>query len=830
MSGVTDAAREAGNRASNELESTMGEAPGGKSGQGFAAGFGGKLKAGIAGAALAAGALLAQGIGDALEHGAIKSRLQAQLGTTNEAAASAGKLAGKLYSKGVTEDFQTAADTIKAVMQSGIAPPGATNDQLQAISTKVADVAGVFDQDLGGVTNAVSQMLRTGLAPNAEAALDVLTKGFQNGTNKADDLVDTFNEYGVQFQKLGLDGPAALGLISQAVQAGARDSDVAADALKEFSIRAIDGSKTTADGFKALGLDAEDMAAKIGQGGKTASDGLSLTLQKLKEIPDPVARSQAAVALFGTQSEDLGAALYAMDPSNAVAALGEVGGAAEKMGNTLRDNAQSKIEVFKRSISEGVTNAVGGYLIPWVERGASVVGSVLGPAFTKGREVATELFSGIGSGSGIVSEVGGKLSSLADTAKVYVLPAVQGLGDVVVGKLLPAYQSVASAVGSGFLPLFRTVGSILTDTVFPAVMRVYGAVYENLTPIVSAAADVIRQYVAPGVQMLGEKLTEVYVKAQPVISVVVTVTEAVAKFAARLLGEVIPPVLRFAGEVLGSLFNALGTAISWVGNVIDWVVRFGRGIADAAGAVGRFAGSVSDHFNSFKSAVSNGCSEAVSYVTGLPGRFVSGLSSLGSYLARAGRDGFNDMKGAVTDGAGKVVEEAKALPGKVATGIGNLGTLLVGEGRHVVEGLWQGIQNAGGWIKDKVSGFVSNVIPGPIRDALGIHSPSRVTAELGMWAGRGLAVGLEATAPEMRRTAEGYALGLADALTTGPRAVPALAVGTAPALARDAITPTEGASVRSNAAGAGVTVNVRTDADPYEIGRAIAWDTRYGGR
>lgn len=827
----------------------MGEAPGGKSGTGFAAGFGGKLKAGIAGAALAAGALLAQGIGSALENGAIKSRLQAQLGSTNEAAASAGQVAGKLYSKGITGDFQTAADTIKAVMQSGIAPPGATNDQLQAISTKVADVAGVFDQDLGGVTNAVSQMLRTGLAPNAEAALDILTKGFQNGTNKADDLVDTFNEYGVQFQKLGLDGPMALGLVSQAIQAGARDSDVAADALKEFSIRAIDGSKTTADGFKALGLDAEDMAAKIGQGGKTASDGLSLTLQKLKEIPDPVARAQAAVQLFGTQSEDLGAALYAMDPSTAVAALGEVGGAADKMGNTLRDNAQTKIEVFKRSISQGVTDAVGGYLIPWVERGASAVSGVLGPAFDKGVDTA-KLFVGAITGQGadvgdlpwanavidagakvrgVYDEVSGKVGQLVGQAQTYVLPAVEAVASVFVGKLLPAGQAVVSAAEAGFVPLFRTVGSILTDTVFPAVMRVYGVIYTNLVPIISAAADVITQYVAPGVQMLGEKLTEVYTKAQPVISVIITVTEAVVSFAARLLGDVIPPVFRFGGEVLGTMFNSLGTAISWIGNVIDWLVRFGRGVGDAAGAVGRFAGSVGDHFNSFKSSVSNGCSEAVSYVTGLPGRFVNGLSSLGGSLARAGRDGFNDMKGAVTEGAGKVVEEAKALPGKIATGIGNLGSLLVNEGKHVVEGLWNGISGAGDWIKGKVSGFVSSVIPGPIKDALGIHSPSRVTAELGMWAGKGLAVGLESTAPEMRRTAQGYALGLADALTTGPRAVPALVVGAAPALARDAIGAETG-SVSSHPARGGITVNVRTDADPYEIGRAIAWDTRYGGR
>ncbi|WP_030855232.1 phage tail tape measure protein, partial [Streptomyces sp. NRRL S-475] len=233
---------------------------GDEAGEAVGSGLKDKLKAGAAAAGIAAGALLVKGITDALEQKHITKVLQAQLGATDQDAKRYGKVAGDLYAKGVSGSFQDAADAIKAVMKAGIAPPGASNKQLQSIATKASDVASVFDQDLGGVTNAVSQMMRTGLAKNADEAFDVITKGMQNGSNKADDLLDTFNEYGTQFRKLGLDGPKALGLISQGIKGGARDADIAADALKEFSIRAIDGSDSTAQGFKALGLDAGDMA------------------------------------------------------------------------------------------------------------------------------------------------------------------------------------------------------------------------------------------------------------------------------------------------------------------------------------------------------------------------------------------------------------------------------------------------------------------------------------------------------------------------------------------------------------------------------------------
>ena len=51
----------------------------------------------------------------------------------------------------------------------------------------------------------------------------------------------------------------------------------------------------------------------------------------------------------------------------------------------------------------------------------------------------------------------------------------------------------------------------------------------------------------------------------------------------------------------------------------------------------------------------------------------------------------------------------------------------------------------GGWLTGKIIGFVKDKIPGPIKSALGIHSPSKVAAGLGEQVPRGLAQGIEAT-------------------------------------------------------------------------------------
>lgn len=52
-------------------------------------------------------------------------------------------------------------------------------------------------------------------------------------------------------------------------------------------------------------------------------------------------------------------------------------------------------------------------------------------------------------------------------------------------------------------------------------------------------------------------------------------------------------------------------------------------------------------------------------------------------------------------------------------------------GKDIVMGLWNGMQNMAGWLRDKVTGFFKNLIPSWAEKALGISSPSKVFASIG---------------------------------------------------------------------------------------------------
>jgi phage-related minor tail protein len=358
---------------------------GDQAGQESGSRFSERWKAGLAAAGIAAGALLVAATVSAVEKERLSDKLSAQLGLSGKGAKQAGKVAGDLYSKAVVDSFEDGAAAVRAVMSSGLIPEKATTKSIEAITTKVADLANTFEQDLTGTANAASQMIRTGLAKDGATALDLLTAGFQSSADKAGDFVDTINEYGTQFRKAGLDGATAIGILNQAIAAGARDADIAADAIKEFTIRAVDGSKTSADGFKALGLNADDMAKKFALGGAAANGVLDITLDRLRSVKDPVKQSQTAVALFGTQAEDLGAALLAIDPTTAAASLDKVGGAAKRVGDTIRGNTSTELKILQRQIMGTLGTVVTAVVLPalnglitGIRAVASFVGAVVG--------------------------------------------------------------------------------------------------------------------------------------------------------------------------------------------------------------------------------------------------------------------------------------------------------------------------------------------------------------------------------------------------------------------------------------------------------------------
>lgn len=274
---------------------------------------------------------------------------------TNQVAAATGAAGAELenlrdvmenvYADNFGEDVADVADAVALVNRNM-----ANLDQngLTAATEGALALRDAFEYDVEESTRA-AEAIRKNFGASAEDAFSLIAAGAQNGLDYSGELIDTINEYSSQFAKLGFDADGMFNILQAGADGTAWNLDKVGDAIKEFSIRAIDGSDTTVEAFTSLGYNAEELMATFAAGGEGANDAFFDVLDTLMAIDDQVERDALGVALFGTQWEDLGVeAMEAM--ANASQAAYDTGDALEQINQVKYNDLDSAIQGIGRQI------------------------------------------------------------------------------------------------------------------------------------------------------------------------------------------------------------------------------------------------------------------------------------------------------------------------------------------------------------------------------------------------------------------------------------------------------------------------------------------------
>jgi phage-related minor tail protein len=315
----------------------------------------GSVKGGALALGGAAAGFIWTGLQAEWKEDAIGGLLAAQTGAAEAQSERLGNLAGSVFSDNFGSSMDDVAEAMHAVFEQKLVNPESADADITAITEKVMTLGQVTSESFDDISRDAEQMVKTGIAGSVSDAMDLIGMASEHGLNAAHDLFDTIEEYSTKFRDLGLNGQQAFGLIEQAMDAGARNTDIAADALKEFSIRAQDGSVLTRRGFETIGLDADKMGKMVAAGGDSATSALRQTLNALQAMPPGVDRSTAAVDLFGTKAEDLGQALYSMDLDDAADKFDQFAGTVDSMAKKISDSTS-----FWDKLGRGISSAASG--------------------------------------------------------------------------------------------------------------------------------------------------------------------------------------------------------------------------------------------------------------------------------------------------------------------------------------------------------------------------------------------------------------------------------------------------------------------------------------
>ena len=396
---ATEAAYKAQQKAA-KLQPWVDLAQKGQDGLNKALDFSNSVNAGIVkiGGAANATALVAGGAWAKVgaDYQAAMARVQASTGASAEQMKQIEEAARAVFSSGMGESFDEVARAMSTIKQVG----GLDGKDLESATKNAMALGKTFDMDVNETARATSALVKN-FGIDGQKAFDLIAYAAQNGANKTGDLLDTFNEYAVQYQALGFTAEQFAAHLVKGAEDGAFSIDKVGDAIKEFNIRAKDGSKSSMEAFAALGLNGQKATQMFAAGGQSAQVAFAEVVKRLSEMEDPVARNAAGVALFGTQFEDL--EVKALEVFKAIqGSLPQIEGTMQQVSRAISSDLGSQLRIVSRSFMDLLLPAADSAAkaiteqMPKISKALAALApqiEALSQAFTKALPVITQWFN-----------------------------------------------------------------------------------------------------------------------------------------------------------------------------------------------------------------------------------------------------------------------------------------------------------------------------------------------------------------------------------------------------------------------------------------------------
>lgn len=409
-----------------------------------------------------------------------------------------------VYGNNFGESYDDVANAVAEISKQ----TGLMGDELQSATESAFLLSDAFEFDVQESTKSAKSMM-SNFGISAEEAYNLIAVGAQNGADSSGELLDTLNEYSADAVEAGLTAEQFASTLIAGADSGVYSIDKIGDAIREMNTTVKDG--TAAEALQALGLNADDMAARFAAGGDTAQKAFEEVVTSLNNTTDPLARNNAAVELMGSIYEDTGdgiiTALAAVSDTSVTAA-----DALGKINEVKYDDVGSAIEGLKRTfgkatidvrstLSSGLADAIGG-LVNTINSADGDVGKIFDGIVDAAKTALSSISPVLAGWKDKGKELIGKLIS----GIVENLPKIKGKAVDIVIMLADSISQNTS----GFLDAAKSmIDGILTaiQTFLPELLPLAVQMIETLIKGLSDALVMLMEYVPQIVTSIVEIIT-----------------------------------------------------------------------------------------------------------------------------------------------------------------------------------------------------------------------------------------------------------------------------------------------------------------------------------
>lgn len=304
-----------------------------------------------------------------------------------------------------------------------------------------------------------------------------------------------------------------------------------------------------------------------------------------------------------------------------------------------------------------------------------------------------------------------------------------------VAALIAAYttsETFRNAVNTAFTMIKNVIATVVTAIVNFFTVTIPGAIntvisfFANLPTNIANFLTSALTFVATWVPQMAGKALEMGSKfISNVVTFFTQLPERIGYFIGFALGKIVTWVPRMVSK-------ALEMGSKFISNVVKFFTQL----------PGKIATFISNALNKVKTWVPQMASKALEAGSKFLTNVVNGIKSLPSRVWSFLSNVISRAGSFVSSFGRKAIEAAKNFATSLINGIKSLPSKVASIGKDIVRGIWNGITGMGGWIKDKIGGFAGGLVKG-FKDAVGIHSPSKVFAALSKFIPAGIGVGIE---------------------------------------------------------------------------------------
>lgn len=701
------------------------------------------------------------------------SNIQGATGMTAEQMEATKEVAKNLYSQNFGENWDDLGSAISAVQQV----TGQTGSELEGTTRNALLLRDAFGYEVNESIKSVDTMMRQ-FGITSDQAYDLLAQGTQKGLNKSDELIDSANEYANQFAALGFSADEMFDVFAAGSAEGVFQLDKVGDAVKEFNIRAKDGSKASTEAFEALGLNADTMMHTFAKGGPQAKAAFSQVLQMISDIEDPVQKNQIGVALLGTQFEDLEASVVA-GMGRATSQFKSTGDALAELNKVKFEKPGEAFQMFGRQLETGILIPIGEKILPYLTE--------LGQWFAD-HKPQIEAF-----GAALGDKIGGAIDGIASAVQA-ALPTLQTIWDIIKDVATSFAQwdgALPTVVGltTAFAAYKATLMAVNTAQKLQAMWAARAAVKQaalnfvmSLNPIglvIAAIVGLVAAFVIA--YKKSDKFREIVNKAWAGIKNAFSATmDFFTLTVPAVFNDIVTFIKTWGTNFLNIFINPFQTGVNLVknkwGEIKNFAVTAFNGIVSflktwgpmfliaLTGPIGWTVALTIKYWDQIKTgtiaaftavkawlvSVWNSIASAVSGAVNVVwSRIVSAWNTISAVNAAI----FGGIRNFLSNTWNNIVNTVSTAATNIwnkITGIWNQitgflkGINLFDIGRNIIEGMINGISSMANAVVERVK-QIGDSITEKIKSILGIHSPSRVMMEVGFFTGEGLARGIEGT-------------------------------------------------------------------------------------